>query len=101
MHLPKKTAAPSWVKYDLKPKKQFSRDADKRYNSQRWRRFSKNYLTRHPLCVMPGCGKLSQVTDHITPVSQGGSFWGGPFQAMCVSCHNRKSQSERNSSSSG
>lgn len=73
----------------------FSRDVDKRYNTQRWRKFSKNYLTRHPICV--DCGKLSKVTDHITPVSQGGSFWGGPFQALCHSCHNRKSSSERNS----
>ena len=99
MNLPKQSTVPSWVVTKPKQTKSFSREPDKRYNSQRWRKLSKARLERYPLCVVDGCGKLPQVTDHITPVSQGGDFWNGPFQSMCHSCHNRKSQSERNAPS--
>lgn len=64
-----------------------------RYSSKRWMKFRKVWLAAHPLCVE--CGTFARVVDHITPVSQGGDFWNGPFQSMCDSCHARKSASER------
>ena len=94
-NLPRKGKRHSWQPKAKPRVGSFSKNPDKRYNSQRWRRFSKTYLARHPICAVPGCGKLSKVTDHITPIEQGGKFWEGPFQALCHSCHNRKSSKER------
>lgn len=69
------------------------RTQDKRYWSTWWRTFRKAYLKLHPLCVK--CEWPATVVDHIRPVSQGGDFYRGPFQAMCKSCHNRKSAQEQ------
>jgi len=74
----------------------FTRDVDKRYYSTRWRKFSAAYRKRHPICATPGCGRLTEVTDHINPVRLGGDFWAGPFQPLCHRCHNSKTAKESN-----
>jgi len=75
-------------------RKTFARKEDKRYNSRRWRTISKHQRAMYPLCEGPGCNELAHVCDHITPVTQGGDFWNGPFQSLCHSCHNRKTAQE-------
>jgi len=65
---------------------------EKRYNTRRWRRLRALHLAEEPTCRE--CGQLATDVDHITPVRLGGSFWGGPFQSLCKSCHARKSAHE-------
>ena len=64
------------------------------YNSSQWRRVSKGYRTKHPLCVdclSRGRTTACQVTDHIIPVDKGGDKWNSSnLQALCHKCHNRK-----------
>ena len=68
---------------------------DARYQSGGWRRARLAYLKQHPTCVE--CGRLANVVDHIEPVRLGGEFWDSSnWQAMCTSCHNAKSASEKN-----
>lgn len=64
-----------------------------------WRKASKEYLAAHPLCV--SCQKRNiimpaDVTDHITPhKGDKDKFWDqSNWQALCESCHNRKTASE-------
>lgn len=68
------------------------------YDSARWRRFRKAYLASHPFCVE--CMRIdittpSEHVDHVTP-HRGDpvKFWQGPFQALCASCHSRKTLKE-------
>jgi len=94
-HIPKRTTGYSWIKSTPKPKKEFSRVHDERYNSKRWRNHRAAFLAANPVCAVDGCGAIATVCDHITPVTAGGDFWSGPFQPLCKSCHNRKSSRER------
>ena len=66
---------------------------EKRYNTRRWRSLRAVFMANNPVCVT--CSRLANVCDHITPVRQGGSFWFGPFQALCTHCHAVKSGKER------
>jgi len=82
------------------------RDVDRRNSYQRgytkkWARARLWYLAQHPLCVE--ClkrGKLVSATqvDHIQP-HQGDMtlFWDSDnWQALCHSCHSRKTLAEQN-----
>lgn len=69
------------------------RKQDKRYWTYKWKQLRKIFLAHNPVCVK--CGWTATVVDHIRPVTQGGDFWHGPFQAMCKSCHQRKSAKEK------
>lgn len=69
------------------------------YHSKRWTRVSKNYRSKHPLCVeclKDGRYTKAQVVDHIIPIrtKQGWSKrWDeSNYQSLCVSCHNYKSK---------
>ena len=65
------------------------------YHTQRWRNVRKDYLNRHPLCVRRE--RPASVVDHIIPIADGGAEWEeSNFQAMCQSCHNKKSAKESN-----
>ena len=61
------------------------------YTNQ-WARISKDYLMRHPVCVV--CGHPSQETDHIIPLRRGGADEESNYQALCKPCHSRKTQRE-------
>ena len=71
------------------------------YNKQAWRKLSRVYLRRHPLCCE--CEKENILTssvhcDHIVPITKDKSKalkWEN-LQALCLSCHNKKSAIERN-----
>lgn len=74
--------------------------AFKRGYTKRWQRASKAYLREHPLCVVcdrTGRVECATVVDHIVPHRGDDElFWDrSNWQAMCESCHNRKSRGER------
>ncbi len=58
------------------------------YSSPGWRKRSYDFRQKHRHCVW--CGAPSQVTDHVTPPRNLSEFWSGPYQAMCKSCHSKK-----------
>ena len=68
------------------------------YNSKEWRKKRADFLIDHPFCVE--CyrhGRLSKATivDHIIPIRQGGlALEDSNLQALCWSCHSRKSIEE-------
>lgn len=68
----------------------FRASASKRGYDARWRRYRKNFLAKHPLCVE--CGGLATEVDHI--IDHRGSyklFWDTDnHQALCKSCHSKK-----------
>ena len=65
------------------------------YHSREWKHLRQNYLIEHPFCVECwGKGKLTKadVVDHIIPIKQGGpALEESNLQALCASCHGRKS----------
>ena len=67
------------------------------YNSSRWRRTSRNYLLKHPICAM--CGNEAEVVDHIIPHRNDADlFWDeGNWQPLCKKCHDKKTREEINS----
>ena len=67
-----------------------------------WSRFAKGYRQRHPLCA--ACERQGQVVaseqvDHQIPLSvwTGGKFDEINLQALCSTCHARKTVYERES----
>ncbi|HFI0610336.1 TPA: HNH endonuclease [Streptococcus suis] len=70
----------------------------KGYNAK-WNKARLRYLKVHPLCVQCNAkGRLTKATvvDHITP-HRGDQelFWDqSNWQALCKSCHDRKTQTE-------
>jgi 5-methylcytosine-specific restriction protein A len=62
----------------------------------RWRAYRRWYLKRHPLCVdcqARGVLRAAAHIDHIKPVSgpNDPGFWNeANHQALCHSCHSRK-----------
>lgn len=71
------------------------------YTHSRWRRLRANFLHRNPLCVFcerEGRIELATVVDHIEPhKGDRMKFWRGPFQALCVTCHNSTKQAQEKS----
>jgi 5-methylcytosine-specific restriction protein A len=69
------------------------------YNSAAWRKLSLSFRIDNPLCIecaKKGIVSASQVADHIVPIKQGGDRYDrGNLQALCHSCHNRKSAKEK------
>lgn len=94
---PKKVRRP----WEPKPQpKQAGRKADSSfYHTPAWRKLTKVYARAHPLCeecLKKGRTTPRAVTDHVTPIEQGGEplSWNN-LQSMCHPCHNRKSGRER------
>lgn len=75
-------------------------DRDRFYDTQRWRRFRKWFLARHPLCEMD-CAQQGRVTpatdvDHIKPLAEGGApVDEANTRAACHSCHSRRTAMEQ------
>jgi 5-methylcytosine-specific restriction protein A len=64
-----------------------------------WRRYARQYLKEHPLCVMclaTGRSAMARVVDHIIPHKGNALLFKDPrnHQALCFSCHGRKSATE-------
>ena len=68
------------------------------YQSVRWREVRAAFLRQHPVCG--ACEQLGRVVpavvaDHVTPLKDGGArFDTANLQALCISCHNRKTARE-------
>jgi 5-methylcytosine-specific restriction protein A len=68
------------------------------YQSPRWRSVRAAFLREHPVCK--ACEALGSTTpgvvaDHIQPIKENGlRFDWSNLQALCVSCHNRKTARE-------
>jgi len=80
------------------------------YTSQ-WARYARQFKQRFPLCgtgpaftidqpspwgcLRDGRYVAAEHVDHIIPVNHGGEFWDQRnHQALCQSCHSRKTRSE-------
>ena len=70
------------------------------YQSAAWRVVRAAFLRAHPLCrECASCGLkvAARVVDHVLPLKDGGErFDWINLQALCVSCHNRKTARESN-----
>ena len=70
------------------------------YSNRRWREIRRKFLIGHPFCAK--CNRPAQVVDHITPRSEGGEeYEWDNLQALCYSCHNRKTRMEANARRDG
>ena len=69
------------------------------YKSRQWRKLRQIVLHKHPICVM--CEQKNRYTtantiDHILPINKGGAVWSiNNLQALCSSCHNKKSARDK------
>ena len=68
------------------------------YQSRRWRAVRAAFLRDNPLCAAcstAGRVVAAVVVDHIQPLKAGGArFDSSNHQALCQSCHNRKTARE-------
>ena len=73
----------------------FKRDLKSKefYNSTKWRKLRKTYISEHPFCVK--CGRFAKIIDHIVPIKQGGEKLNKEnLQSLCLACHNEKTSKE-------
>ena len=82
--------------YNREERPEYSR---RLYKTARWQRLRKRVLLEHPLCA--GCERQGRVTkatvvDHIIPHKGNPElFWDeSNLQALCKSCHDRKTTRE-------
>lgn len=76
--------------------------ASAHYHTPEWRRFTADYLRRHPVCVL--CGRPSEATDHhLMSAPEMIRGFGGfvyderYYRALCTSCNTK----ERNRNARG
>lgn len=95
------TALPKWVEQqsDTKRAKLYDSSEDVLYQSYKWKKMRKLYLSKHPLCEKCkaiGLTTASNTVDHVVPISIGGSRWSWfNWMALCQQCHQVKSNKER------
>lgn len=75
------------------------------YNSYKWRKFTKSFKIRNPLCVLDckdlGIETASTVVDHKEQFKPGALGWDlnnlkdENYNAACDNCHNKKSGKQR------
>ena len=70
------------------------------YLSDRWRNLRESFLKEHPYCGVcgeQGKSEFAIIVDHVeghNPDTWKENFFIGPFQALCWSCHSRKTMLE-------
>jgi 5-methylcytosine-specific restriction endonuclease McrA len=68
---------------------------ERKVYDHRWTKFRAWFLSHHPVCNT--CGRAANEVDHVTPLSRGGGKYDlENLQALCKSCHSRKTQAEMN-----
>ena len=86
------------------PKRRFKQKRDQRgahYSSKKtgWRRKRLWFIRRHPLCAHclseRGLRVKAVDVDHIIPLAEGGDDDFDNLQALCKSCHSRKTAREQ------
>ena len=60
----------------------------------RWRKLRVMILAREPYCQAEGCNEWATEVDHIVPTTAGGTDRVDNLQALCKSCHSRKTSTE-------
>lgn len=63
-----------------------------------WRKLRVMYLRSNPLCIhcqQQGAVTAASEVDHIVPKRSGGSNHNSNLQALCKSCHSKKTAKER------
>lgn len=62
------------------------------YNGTAWRRLSKAYKMKHPLCVNhKTCKGTVYIVDHVKPINEGGAMYDeGNLQSLCKQCNAKK-----------
>lgn len=73
-----------------------------RYNSWRWKAIRKRELTNDPNCAMHRAlfGEIVEATsvNHVTPWRHDAdSFYVGPFESLCETCHAKVTNAENHS----
>lgn len=66
------------------------------YDSTRWQRLRRAYLTANPLCeecLLKGITEIAEEVDHKIPIADGGSptDWDN-LQSLSKTCHSRKTR---------
>lgn len=86
---------------NIQPKKIFTRRGKSSqwhdlYNTAAWRKTSKDFLSKYPVCFI--CGKPAKIADHIIPHRGDLTLFydESNLQPMCWSCHSRKTMKENN-----
>lgn len=64
--------------------------ASRGYDAE-WRRTRAAFLEVHPTCA---CGRPATDVDHIVPKERGGTDDWSNLEALCHSCHSRKTATE-------
>ena len=69
------------------------------YKTRQWRKLREMVLHKQPICVMCEQKKIyttANTIDHILPINKGGAVWSmDNLQALCSSCHNKKSARDK------
>lgn len=75
---------------------QYDAQKSKTYG-RKWQRIRRSYLARNPLCVhclAKGVTTPANQVDHILRIKWGGGNEDSNLQALCASCHSKKTQAE-------
>ena len=88
------------ARHGARPPAPRRKTAERGYDGM-WRKLRALYLSEHPLCVecqRNGDVRAAAEVDHIRPITKGGGRldWDN-LQALCKSCHSRKTLAERHS----
>jgi len=78
----------------IRAKKKFRASSHERGYGATWRKLRLLILHREPICRL--CGKKPSIdVDHILPKKRGGKDVEENLQALCHSCHSKKTQAEK------
>lgn len=69
--------------------------AARRGYGRRWRRLRLMYLRAHPICEEAGCSQAATDVHHRLAKRDGGSDVWDNLQALCHSCHSKRTAAER------
>lgn len=63
-----------------------------------WEQLRRRFLTKHPMCQVPGCGTHSIEVDHILPIRQWPELrlvWSN-LRALCKHHHSQRTMTDQN-----